>query len=370
MGLGRLGGTARPGTRRRDRGRGSCRRTGDPLRAGSGRGPHRCDGPAHGWGGRCGEPPTGPDTPTGPGPGKGPDNSTATGPDGGSGKGTDTSTGRGRARADGRGGRRDGGGRPGVTGSAGSVATGSGRFGRPGRPLRRSSFLVGFTGALGVLLAYTVFLGIRNAGGILVLVVIALFLAVGLNPAVVRLRRWGLPHGLAVTVVVLTLVLLIIAGLVALVPPVVTQTGQFIEQLPSYVEELRRNQHRQRPGGAVRRDAAGAGAGERGHRRSGARRGARRRPVDLRHDLPGADRAGADDLLPGLLRQAARPRLRAGAAVPPATGQPDRRRDPDQGRRVHGGRAEHRRAGRRRPPSSSRWSSGCRTRSRWPWWWR
>ncbi|WP_432900166.1 AI-2E family transporter [Micromonospora matsumotoense] len=142
-------------------------------------------------------PPTGPDTPTGPGPGKGTDNSTAT--------------------------------------------TGSGRFGRPGRPLRRSSFLVGFTGALGVLLAYTVFLGIRNAGGILVLVVIALFLAVGLNPAVVRLRRWGLPHGLAVTVVVLTLLLLIIAGLVALVPPVVTQTGQFIDQLPSYVEELRRN---------------------------------------------------------------------------------------------------------------------------------
>ncbi|MEU7978087.1 AI-2E family transporter [Micromonospora sp. NPDC049081] len=126
-------------------------------------------------------------------------------------------------------------------GEPGSVATGSGRFGRPGRPLRRSSFLVGFTGALGVLLAYTVFLGIRNASGILVLVVIALFLAVGLNPAVVRLRRWGLPHGLAVTVVVLTLVLLIIAGLVALVPPVVTQTGQFIEQLPSYVEELRRN---------------------------------------------------------------------------------------------------------------------------------
>ncbi|GHJ06034.1 AI-2E family transporter [Micromonospora humidisoli] len=126
-------------------------------------------------------------------------------------------------------------------GSAGSVATGSGRFGRPGRPLRRSSFLVGFTGALGVLLAYTVFLGIRNAGGILVLVVIALFLAVGLNPAVVRLRRWGLPHGLAVTVVALTLVLLIVAGLVALVPPVVTQTGQFIDQLPSYVEELRRN---------------------------------------------------------------------------------------------------------------------------------
>ncbi|MEU4791095.1 AI-2E family transporter [Micromonospora tulbaghiae] len=117
----------------------------------------------------------------------------------------------------------------------------SGRFGVPGRPLRRSAFLIGFTGALGVLLAYALFLGIRNAAGILVLVVIALFLAVGLHPAVVRLCKWGVPRGLAVAVVTLTLLLLIVAGLLALVPPVVTQSGQFIQQLPGYVEELRRN---------------------------------------------------------------------------------------------------------------------------------
>ena len=117
----------------------------------------------------------------------------------------------------------------------------SGRFGTPGRPLRRSSFLVGFTGALGVLLAYAVFLGLRNAAGILVLVVIALFLAVGLHPAVVRLRGWGLSHGLAVAVVALTVVLLIVGGVLALVPPVVSQSGEFVDQLPHYVEELRRN---------------------------------------------------------------------------------------------------------------------------------
>ncbi|MEU7928797.1 AI-2E family transporter [Micromonospora sp. NPDC049107] len=117
----------------------------------------------------------------------------------------------------------------------------SGKFGTPGRPLRRSSFLIGFTGALGVLLAYTLYLGIRNAGGILVLVVIALFLAVGLNPAVVRLRTWGVPHGLAVAVVALTVVLLLCGGIVALVPPIVTQSGQFIDQIPSLLDELRRN---------------------------------------------------------------------------------------------------------------------------------
>ncbi|GIJ34956.1 AI-2E family transporter [Micromonospora sediminimaris] len=118
----------------------------------------------------------------------------------------------------------------------------SGRFGTPGRPLRRNSFLVGFTGALGVLLAYAVYLGVRNAAGILVLVVIALFLAVGLHPAVIRLRSWGFPRGLAVATVVLVVLALLAAGVLALVPPIVTQSGQFIEQLPSYLESLRRNE--------------------------------------------------------------------------------------------------------------------------------
>ncbi|WP_025618350.1 AI-2E family transporter [Salinispora cortesiana] len=119
---------------------------------------------------------------------------------------------------------------------------GAGRFGVPGLPLRRSSFLVGFTGALGALLAYALFLGLRNAAGLLVPVVIALFLAVGLYPAVARLRRFGLPHGLAVAVVMLTLLLLLCSGVVALVPPIITQSNQFIEQFPSYLETLRRNE--------------------------------------------------------------------------------------------------------------------------------
>ncbi|WP_189045727.1 AI-2E family transporter [Micromonospora sonchi] len=123
-----------------------------------------------------------------------------------------------------------------------AVGGDAGRFGTPGRPLRRNSFLVGFTGALGVLSAYAVYLGLRDAAGILVLVVIALFLAVGLHPAVVRLRSLGLPRGLAVAVVALTVLALLGAGVLALVPPIVTQTGQFIEQLPSYLEALQRNE--------------------------------------------------------------------------------------------------------------------------------
>ncbi|MEV4760489.1 AI-2E family transporter [Micromonospora sp. NPDC049559] len=115
------------------------------------------------------------------------------------------------------------------------------RFGAPGRPLRQNPFLIGFTGGLGVLLAYAVYLAVRNAGGMLVLIFVALFLAIGLNPAVARLRSWGLPRGLAVAAVTLTVVLLLAGGVFALVPPVVTQSGQFVEQLPHYLDSLRQN---------------------------------------------------------------------------------------------------------------------------------
>jgi predicted PurR-regulated permease PerM len=119
----------------------------------------------------------------------------------------------------------------------------SSRFGRPGPPLnRRNPFLVGFLGGLGALSAYGLYGGLRNAASILVLIFIALFLAIGLNPAVTRLRRWGLPRGLAVTVMALTVVTLLCGGVFALIPPLVTQTGQLINNVPDFIGSLQRNE--------------------------------------------------------------------------------------------------------------------------------
>lgn len=117
-----------------------------------------------------------------------------------------------------------------------------GRFGAPGAPLRRGPLLVGFLGGLGLLLAYAVFQGLSNATSILVLIFVALFLAVGLNPAVVKLRAWGLPRGLAVATVTLGILLIFCGGLFALVPPLVTQSTAFIERLPDLVTSLQRNE--------------------------------------------------------------------------------------------------------------------------------
>ena len=116
------------------------------------------------------------------------------------------------------------------------------RFGDAGPPMnRRNPFLIGFLGGLGVLVAYGVFLGLRNAASMLVLIFIALFLAIGLNPAISRLRTWGMPRGFAVATVTLTLLLLLCGGLFALVPPLITQTGDLITNAPGYVESLQRN---------------------------------------------------------------------------------------------------------------------------------
>ena len=79
------------------------------------------------------------------------------------------------------------------------------RYGRPGRaagvttPLHhRSPFAVGFLGALGALLAFWLGGLLLSIGSTLVLVVVALFLAVGLNPLVEYFESRGLSRNWSV----------------------------------------------------------------------------------------------------------------------------------------------------------------------------
>jgi predicted PurR-regulated permease PerM len=102
--------------------------------------------------------------------------------------------------------------------------------------------MFGLLGGLGVILAYGIFLGLRNAASMLVLIFIALFLAIGLNPAVAWLRKRGLPRGVAVAIVALTVVALMAGGVVALIPPLVTQTTELVRNAPEYIESLQRSE--------------------------------------------------------------------------------------------------------------------------------
>lgn len=117
-----------------------------------------------------------------------------------------------------------------------------GEYGRPGRPInRRTPFLIGLEGAFGVALAYVIVQGIATVRSVLVLIVVALFLAIGLQPAVVFLERRKIKRGIAVGIVLFGLVASFGGFIAAAVPPLTSQATQLTAKLPADLERLREN---------------------------------------------------------------------------------------------------------------------------------
>lgn len=113
-------------------------------------------------------------------------------------------------------------------------------LGEPGRPLhRRNPFYIGLTGALGVAVAYVLFRAVSDVGEVLALIGLALFLAVGLDPAVVWLTGRGLPRWAAVIVVLLAL-LAVVAGFVAsAVGPIGREAHQLQVNIPRWENDVK-----------------------------------------------------------------------------------------------------------------------------------
>jgi predicted PurR-regulated permease PerM len=74
--------------------------------------------------------------------------------------------------------------------------------------------------------------------GLLVLVAIAVFLSIALEPGVNYLAGKGWRRGLATAVMVLGLLLMAAVFIGAMVPLIVNQTIKFIDRIPSYVEQV------------------------------------------------------------------------------------------------------------------------------------
>jgi predicted PurR-regulated permease PerM len=116
------------------------------------------------------------------------------------------------------------------------------QFGSLGHPLRRDSpFILGFVGALGVLLAIGIVHALAQARAVLILIVVALFLAVGLNPVVEALTRRGMRRGFAIAIVFALVIGAFVGFGFAVLPPVIEQTNAFVKELPNYLEDLRGN---------------------------------------------------------------------------------------------------------------------------------
>ncbi|TVT50700.1 AI-2E family transporter [Amycolatopsis rhizosphaerae] len=103
---------------------------------------------------------------------------------------------------------------------------------------RRSPFRVGLIGAAGVAVTYALAQIVLAAQSVLILIGVAGFVAVGLDPAVRWLARVKLPRWAAVTTVSLAAVGVFAGFLTAAIPPLVAEAGQFVNQLPQFAHQL------------------------------------------------------------------------------------------------------------------------------------
>jgi predicted PurR-regulated permease PerM len=124
--------------------------------------------------------------------------------------------------------------------------------GRPGgsagasRTLLAHPFALGFFAAAGALLAWWLGTIILSVSSLLTLIVVALFLAAGLNPIVEFLGRKGLSRAWSVVVVITGVVLALVLFLVALVPVIADQVSAMVESAPGWVDSLQSNRLFQR----------------------------------------------------------------------------------------------------------------------------
>ncbi len=116
------------------------------------------------------------------------------------------------------------------------------KYGPVGPPMkRRSPFYIGFFGAVGALLAVWIGQQIVAVGSVLVLVLVALFLAAGLNPAVEFFMRRGLKRSFAVVVVIVVVLAALGLFVVAIVPVISDQVTSLTRQAPQWFHQLQHN---------------------------------------------------------------------------------------------------------------------------------
>lgn len=115
-------------------------------------------------------------------------------------------------------------------------------FGAAGAPIDRGHpFYFGFIATIGALSAFVLMRALASASQVFVLILVALFLATGLNPAVEAIRRRGLSRTGAVAVIFTAVILFVGLFMALIVPPLVTQGTHLIEAAPSLLENLKNN---------------------------------------------------------------------------------------------------------------------------------
>ncbi len=112
-------------------------------------------------------------------------------------------------------------------------------FGTLGAPINRAHpFYFGFIATFGALTAILLMRALASVSQIFVLILIALFLATGLNPAVEALRGKKLSRAMAVTIIFTSVIAFVIFFAFVVAPPVVNQGTQLIDRAPQLLNDL------------------------------------------------------------------------------------------------------------------------------------
>ena len=102
---------------------------------------------------------------------------------------------------------------------------------------RRSPFYIGLTASAGVAVTYGMVRVLASLSSMLVLIGVALFLAIGLEPAASWFVNRGLRRWLATTLVFVVFLAAMGAFVAAAIPPLAQQAGDLIHQVPHYLQQ-------------------------------------------------------------------------------------------------------------------------------------
>ena len=115
-------------------------------------------------------------------------------------------------------------------------------YGLRGEPLsEQSPFRIAFIATMGIAAAAALVESVLVARQVLILILIAAFIAVGLDPAVRWLVRRGLKRGIAVLVIILAALGFFGGFVAAVAPPIARQSTQLVKKAPDYAERLTKN---------------------------------------------------------------------------------------------------------------------------------
>lgn len=101
-----------------------------------------------------------------------------------------------------------------------------------------NAFRIGLVGTLGVGVGLFILASIVSLSTIITYIGAALFLALGLDPAISWLERRGLPRWAAILIVMSGVGIIVAALVLAVVPIIVEQIGDLVEEIPRIIERV------------------------------------------------------------------------------------------------------------------------------------